>query len=399
MPNLKPPVTTVAQAAAYRERILAALPPGLAFEPLMTLYLTDNTPAGEIDRAPASGFVHAVKLYPAGATTNSDAGVTDHRQMRAALARMEEARPAAAGARRGHRSGRRRLRPRAVFIERVLAPLLRASRACAWCSSTSRPARAAQFVEAGRRVAGTITAHHLLLNRNAIFAGGMRPHHYCLPVLKRETHREALVAAATRAARSSSSAPIRRRTRAAPRRRPAAAPAATRRTPRSSSTPRFSRRPGALDRLEAFASFHGARLLRPAAQRPDLWQGLCVHRWREVFVERRAELLRSTRFIVFGHASHDALGAPFVGLCGKALFIEVDAAWLALPPTDSIDQLDARLAKVFGTARFAPRDWQPLPLLGIPGATAENEDVAYYDDERQFRPPRRMRAGSSPGNR
>jgi hypothetical protein len=136
-----------------------------------------------------------------------------------------------------------------------------------------------------------------------------------------------------------------------------------------------------------------------AGTAPDLWQGLCVHRWREVFVERRAELLRSTRFIVFGHASHDALGAPFVGLCGKALFIEVDAAWLALPPTDSIDQLDARLAKVFGTARFAPRDWQPLPLLGIPGATAENEDVAYYDDERQFRPPRRMRAGSSPGNR
>lgn len=132
---------------------------------------------------------------------------------------------------------------------------------------------------------------------------------------------------------------------------------------------------------------------------PDLWQTLCAHRWREVFVEHRAELLRSTRFIVFGHASHDALSAPFVGLCGKALFIEVDVAWLALSPAQSLHQLDTRLAELIETARFTPRDWQPLPLLGIPGATVENEDGAYYDDERQFRPPRRMRAGSSPGNR
>ena len=136
-----------------------------------------------------------------------------------------------------------------------------------------------------------------------------------------------------------------------------------------------------------------------AGTAPDLWQGLCAHRWRDVFVDRRAELLRSTRFIVFGHASHDALGAPFVGLCGKALFVEVDAAWLELPPAQSLDQLDARLAAAFEAARFTPRDWQPLPLLGIPGAAVENEDAAYYDDERQFRPPRRMRAGSSPGNR
>lgn len=136
-----------------------------------------------------------------------------------------------------------------------------------------------------------------------------------------------------------------------------------------------------------------------AGAAPDLWQALCAHRWREVFVGRRAELLCSTRFIVFGHASHDALGASFVGLCGKALFIEVDAAWLGLPPAQSLDQLDARLAAAFETASVTPRDWQPLPLLGIPGATAENEDGAYYDDERQFRPPRRMRAGSSPGNR
>ena len=136
-----------------------------------------------------------------------------------------------------------------------------------------------------------------------------------------------------------------------------------------------------------------------AGTAPDLWQGLCAHRWREVFVARRAELLRSTRFIVFGHASHDALGAPFVGLCGKAMFIEVDAAWLTMPPAQALDQLDARLAELFETTSFTPRDWQPLPLLGIPGATVENEDAAYYDDERQFRPPRRMRAGSSPGNR
>ncbi len=136
-----------------------------------------------------------------------------------------------------------------------------------------------------------------------------------------------------------------------------------------------------------------------AGTAPDLWQGLRDHRWRNVFVERRAELLRTTRFIVFGHASHDALGAPFVGLCGKTLFVEVDAAWLTLPPGQALDQLDARLAEVFETGSFAPRDWQSLPLLGIPGATAENEDGAYYDDERQFRPARRMRAGSSPGNR
>ena len=136
-----------------------------------------------------------------------------------------------------------------------------------------------------------------------------------------------------------------------------------------------------------------------AGTAPALWQGLRDHRWRDVFVERRAELLRTTRFFVFGHASHDALGAPFVGLCGKALFIDIDAAWLDLPLAQSLDQLDARLAELFETASFTPRDWQPLPLLGIPGATPENEDGAYYDDERQFRPPRRMRAGSSPGNR
>lgn len=132
---------------------------------------------------------------------------------------------------------------------------------------------------------------------------------------------------------------------------------------------------------------------------PELWQGLCAHRWREVFVERREELLRSTRFLLFGHASHDALAAPFVGLCGKALFVEVDAAWLELPATAALASLDARLAALFDGGNFSPRDWQPLPLLGIPGATADNEEADYYDDRRQFRPARTMRPGSSPGNR
>ena len=136
-----------------------------------------------------------------------------------------------------------------------------------------------------------------------------------------------------------------------------------------------------------------------AGSSPDLWQGLSAHRWREVFVERRGELLRSTRFIVFGHASHDALAAPFVGLCGKALFLDVDTAWLELSETAALASLDRRMATLFDSGNFSPRDWQPLPLLGIPGATVDNESPDYYDDTRQFRPARTMRPGSSPGNR
>ena len=136
-----------------------------------------------------------------------------------------------------------------------------------------------------------------------------------------------------------------------------------------------------------------------AGSSPDLWSALCAHRWREVFVERREEVLRSTRFIVFGHASHDALAAPFVGLCGKAMFVEVDEAWLNLPETAALAVLDLRLAALFDAGQFSPRDWQPLPLLGIPGATDDNEQARYYDDVRQFRPARTMRPGSSPGNR
>ncbi len=198
MPNLKPPVTTVAAAAAYRARILAALPADMDFSPLMTLYLTDNLPPDEIDRARDSGFVHAVKLYPAGATTNSESGVTDLRKCAATLARME-------------RLGVRLLihgevtdpdvdvfDREAVFIETVLSPLLKDFPALKVVLEHITTRDGAAFVEsAGANVAATITAHHLLLNRNAMFAGGIRPHHYCLPVLKRERHRQALVAAAT----------------------------------------------------------------------------------------------------------------------------------------------------------------------------------------------------------
>ncbi len=197
MPNLKPPVTTVALAAAYRERILAALPAGMDFTPLMTLYLTDNMPPAEIDAVKASGFVHAIKLYPAGATTNSDAGVSDLKKCSATLARMEQlgvpllvhgevTDPAVDIFDR-----------EAVFIDTVLQPLLREFPKLKLVLEHITTKDGIDFVLGhGANVAGTLTAHHLLLNRNAIFAGGIRPHNYCLPVLKRESHRRALVAAA-----------------------------------------------------------------------------------------------------------------------------------------------------------------------------------------------------------
>ena len=198
MPNLRPPVTTVEQAAAYRLRILAVLPSSLTFTPLMTLYLTDNMLPSEIEKAKASGFVHAVKLYPAGATTNSDAGVTDLGRCRATLANMEalglpllvhgEVTDPAVDV----------FDREAVFIERVLAPLLKDFPALKVVLEHVTTKDGVDFVlSCGANIAATITAHHLLLNRNAIFQGGIRPHHYCLPVLKREVHRRALVAAAT----------------------------------------------------------------------------------------------------------------------------------------------------------------------------------------------------------
>lgn len=197
MPNLKPPVTTVAQAQAYRARILAALPAGMQFEPLMTLYLTDNTTAEEIVAAKASGFVHGVKLYPAGATTNSDAGVTDIRRCYAALEAMQrEGLPLQVHGEVTDPSIDIFDRE-AVFIERVMTPLRRDMPELKVVFEHITTKDAAQYVlEASGPVGATITAHHLLYNRNAIFTGGIRPHYYCLPVLKRETHREALVAAA-----------------------------------------------------------------------------------------------------------------------------------------------------------------------------------------------------------
>lgn len=198
MPNLRPPVTTAAQALEYRARILAAVPPGLRFEPLMSLYLTDNTPPDEIDRAKASGAVVAVKLYPAGATTNSDAGVTGIEKVHAVLERMEKLGMVLCVHGEVTHGDVDVFDREQVFIEQVLAPLVARFPALRVVFEHITTAEAARFVQdAGPNVGATVTAHHLLLNRNAIFAGGIRPHHYCLPVLKRETHRRALVEAAT----------------------------------------------------------------------------------------------------------------------------------------------------------------------------------------------------------
>ena len=198
MPNLKPPVTTVATAAAYRDRILAALPAGARFEPLMTLYLTDETPAREIAAARASGMVHAVKYYPAGATTHSDAGVTDIARCGRALEAMEKhGLPLLVHGEVTDPEVDVFDRER-VFVERVLSPLIARHAGLKVVLEHVTTREAVEFVGAApRRVAATITAHHLLLSRNALFAGGVRPHHYCLPVLKREAHRQALVRSAT----------------------------------------------------------------------------------------------------------------------------------------------------------------------------------------------------------
>lgn len=198
MPNLKPPVTTVELAAAYRQRILAALPAGSYFQPLMTLYLTDNTPPAEIELARASGFVNAVKLYPAGATTNSDSGVTSFDKVMPTLEKMAEVGlpllvhgevtdPAVDVFDR-----------EAVFIDTILQPLVARLPQLKVVMEHITTAQAAEFVlGAPANVAATVTAHHLLMNRNAMLVGGIRPHLYCLPVLKRETHRQKLVEAVT----------------------------------------------------------------------------------------------------------------------------------------------------------------------------------------------------------
>ena len=197
MPNLKPPVTTAQQALDYKRRILAAVPAGMAFEPLMTLYLTDNLPPDEIQRAKDAG-VMAAKLYPAGATTNSDAGVTDLRKTYATLDAMQKAGMLLLVHGEVTSPEIDLFDREAVFIDQQLIPLRRDFPELKIVFEHITTQEAAQYVQAADRFTGaTITAHHLLYNRNAIFTGGIRPHYYCLPVLKRETHRLALVAAAT----------------------------------------------------------------------------------------------------------------------------------------------------------------------------------------------------------
>jgi dihydroorotase len=264
MPNLKPPVTTVEAARAYRERILAALPrQGPAFEPLMTLYLTDSTAAGEIARAKASGFVHAVKYYPAGATTHSDAGVTALERAFPALAAMEEhdvpllvhgeATDPAVDVFDRER----------VFLDTVLAVIVERFRRLRVVVEHITTQEAAEYVAAaGPRIGATITAHHLLYNRNAIFRGGLRPHLYCLPVLKRERHREALVRAATGGSPKfflgTDSAPHPRSEKESA---CGCAGCFTAHAALELYAEAFDAA-GALDRLEAFASFHGADFYR-----------------------------------------------------------------------------------------------------------------------------------------
>jgi dihydroorotase len=198
MPNLKPPVTTTALALHYRDRILGELDDDVQFEPLMTLYLTDNTPAEEIARAKLSGRVHGVKLYPAGATTHSDAGVTRISRCFNALEKMEQLGLPLLVHGESTDPAIDVFDREKAFIEETLGPMVERFPSLKVVLEHITTRDAVQYVEVtGANVAATITAHHLLMNRNALFMGGLRPHHYCLPVLKREEHREALVEAAT----------------------------------------------------------------------------------------------------------------------------------------------------------------------------------------------------------
>jgi len=257
MPNLRPPVTTAAQALDYKQRILAAVPAGVAFEPLMTLYLTDNLAPGEIARARDAGVV-AAKLYPAGATTNSDAGVTDLRKIHKTLEAMQQAGMLLLVHGEVTSPDIDLFDREAVFIEQQLIPLRRDFPGLKIVFEHITTREAAQYVaEAGPCTAATITAHHLLYNRNALFTGGIRPHWYCLPVLKREVHRQALVQAAT-----SGSAKFFLGTDSAP--HPAhlkehatgCAGCYTAHAAMALYAEAFDNA-GALDKLEAFASFHG----------------------------------------------------------------------------------------------------------------------------------------------
>ncbi|MBV8496001.1 MAG: dihydroorotase [Gammaproteobacteria bacterium] len=196
MPNLTPPVTTTAAALAYRERILAALPAGVEFDPLMTLYLTDSTPVAEIDRARASGRVLGCKLYPAGATTHSEAGVTDVRRLDAVLARMAESGVVLEVHGEVSDAGVDVFDREARFVDSVLRPLAARHPGLRIVLEHISTRVALEFVLGAREgIAATVTPQHLLMNRGALFAGGLRPHHYCLPVLKPEGDRAALLAA------------------------------------------------------------------------------------------------------------------------------------------------------------------------------------------------------------
>lgn len=263
MPNLRPPVTTVALAAEYRQRILAALPWGMSFEPLMTIYLTDNTPADEIRRVADSGFVKAVKLYPAGATTNSDAGVTNLAKCDAALAEMENLGVPLLVHGEVTDPSIDIFDRENVFIDTVLQPLLKRRPGLRVVFEHITTKDAADFVTAAsENVAATITAHHLLYNRNALFTGGVRPHYYCLPVLKREVHRTALVAAATSGSPKfflgTDSAPHARGVKEAA---CGCAGCYTAHAAMEFYVEAFAAA-GALDMLEAFASFNGADFYR-----------------------------------------------------------------------------------------------------------------------------------------
>ena len=263
MPNLRPPITTVAAAEAYRARILDALPPGMSFAPLMTLYLTDNTPVDEIRRAVEHPDVHAVKLYPAGATTNSDSGVTDVDKCDAVLATMEELGMPLLVHGEATDPAIDVFDREKVFIERVLQLLLTRYPRLKVVFEHITTSDAVEFVAAcGANVAATITAHHLLYNRNAIFAGGVRPHYYCLPVLKREEHRRALLRAATsgnhRFFLGTDSAPHARHTKEAA----CGCAGCFTATNTMSCLAHVFEEEGALDRLEGFTSLNGPAFYR-----------------------------------------------------------------------------------------------------------------------------------------
>jgi dihydroorotase len=259
MPNLRPPVLTTQDALNYRERILGALPAGSDFDPMMTLYLTDNTPAEEIARAKLSGRVHGVKLYPAGATTHSDAGVTRISRCFAALEKMEQlGLPLLIHGETTDPAVDVFDREKA-FIEEILGPTVERFSGLKIVLEHITTRDAVQYVEVtGANVGATITAHHLLLNRNALFLGGIRPHHYCLPVLKREEHREALVEAATsgnpKFFLGTDSAPHSRATKEAA---CGCAGIYTAHAALELYAAAFEEA-GALDKLEGFASHHGA---------------------------------------------------------------------------------------------------------------------------------------------